>query len=185
MRCKVEVVGKDSYFDGNGRLQERETGRYSNEYDLETAQFANIVLCNVFSTASTVKDTTGTNRSIPATSATSNFLIVAGTSSTAATVTDYALNAIATGGSYSSSGTSGSQTATIGSYSGSGTSGNFTATATITNSSASSITYAEVGIACTCATYTFLLTHDVLSPTIPVSGSSAGTLTVTYTLTFQ
>lgn len=178
IRCSVDVVGRDPYYDDCGRLQWKETGRYSNRFDLETSQWALFTLNNIFGTAQTVKDVTGTNRSLSTFVTTSAYTIVAGTGSGTAAVTDYQLVTAV-------SGSSGSQTATIGSYSGSGSSGTYTVTATITNSSASQITYSEVGIEITASTYTFLVTHDFLSPTVPVSsnGTLNGTLQVTYTFT--
>lgn len=177
MRCKLEVVGKDPVLSESGAVVDwKETGRYTNEYDLETQQFAQFVLCNIFGVAQTIKNTSGTGESISAFTSTGTYNIVAGTGTSAVSVTDTNLQA-------QSSGSSGSATATIGSYSGSGSSGTFTITATITNSSGSSITYGEVGIELTASTYVFLLTHDLLSPTVPVSNT--GTLAVTYTLTFE
>lgn len=168
MRLKVDVVGRDA--DGT------ETGHYSNEFDLETQAFAQFVLANLFATAQTISDTGGTGRSIGANSAVSAPVVVAGTSTTAAQVTDTNLGAQSAGGA-------GSQTAVMGAYSGSGTSGSFTVTATITNGSGGAITYGEVGLKITAATFTFLIARDILSPTIPVSNT--GTLAVTYTLTWQ
>lgn len=176
MRIELEVVGHDRMIQPDGQIEWVETGRYSNKYDLETQAFAQFVLNNVFGSAQTITDTGGTGRALSALSATSTYNIVAGTDTTAAAVTNTNLGAQSTT-------TSGVHTATIGAYSGSGTSGSFTLTATITNGSGSSITYGEVGIELTSATFVFLLARDVLSPTIPVSNT--GTLAVTYTLTFQ
>ncbi len=150
------------------------TGVYKNEYDLGTKQFAQLVQTNILDTAQTITNTSGTGESIAVNSASTSPTILAGTGTTAAAVTDYALQT-------PTSGSSGSIAATINAYSGSGTSGNFTVTGTITNTSGSTITYSEVGIEVTVSTYTFLITHDVFTG---LSVSNNGTLAVTYTITF-
>jgi hypothetical protein len=176
--CKVQVIDK-------------ETGKVVQETDapgdLGTLQAAQIMCANMLDTAQTsaVKDITGTARTVSANSAVSAVNVVAGTgsggestgSSTAASVTDYALGAIV-------SGTQGTQTATINSPSGwsSGTSGTFTITANMAAPS-SATTYYEVGIEITIGSYTFLIAHNVNT-----SGWSVSTtqyLAVTFTQTTQ
>lgn len=164
---KVEIVARDA----QGNI----TGRYENAHDLATLQMAQLVQNNILATAEAVTDTGNASRSLSANSATSVPRIVAGIGATAAAYNDYALQT-------PTAGTSGYVAATINAASGSGTSCSFTVTGTITNTSGSSVSYGEVGITIVCATYTFLLCHDVFSA-LPVSNN--GTLAVTYTLTYS
>ncbi len=156
-----------------------ENGVKVSEYDaptnLATKQFAQFVLNNIFATAQTITDTSDAGIAETATKALSSFNIIVGTGTTAAAVTDYALQT-------PTSGSSGTIAATINAYSGSGTSGSFTITGTITNSSGSTISYTEAGITASDGTDTFLLTHDVFTAQ---NVSNSGTLAVTYTLTFS
>lgn len=159
--------------DSAGKL----TGVYKNALDLGTKALAQLIQNNIFDTAETVTDTSNTGRALTVNSACTVPMVVAGTGTTAAAFADYALTTIATGGTYGGSNSSGNQAATINAIS----SNTFTVTATITNTSGSTITYAEVGMACTSATFTFLLAHDVFTG---LAVSNNGTLAVTYTLTF-
>lgn len=159
---KIELVAKDE----NGN----ETGRYINDYDLGTKQFAQFVQNNILDTAESVTDTGGTSRSLSANSATSSVNIVAGIGTSAANFTDHALTT-------PTAGSSGTIAGTVNAIS----SNTFTVTGTITNTSGSTINYAEVGITVVSATYTFLLTHDVFSA---LGVSNNGTLAITYTATF-
>lgn len=167
IKAKLELVAKDK--DGNI------TGTYCNEDDLFTKQFAQMTQLNIFNTAETITTTSNVAEALTVNNAATAPTIVAGTGTTAAAVTDYNLQS-------QSSGTSGSVAATINAYSGSGTSGHYTITGTITNSSGGNITYSEVGLEVTVATYVFLLTHDVFTGLVV---SNLGTLAVTYTLTFS
>ena len=166
-KIKLEIVARDA----NGV----ETGHYVNLNDLATKQFAQIIQNNILDTAESVLDTSNTARALSVNSASTAPTIVAGTGTTAAAVTDYALTT-------PTSGSSGSVAATINAYSGSGTSGSFTVTGTITNTSGNTINYSEVGLEVTIATYTFLITHDVFTAQ---GVSNNGTLAITYTITLS
>lgn len=140
------------------------------------AQGAEWYQVNVCAASQTITDTGGTGRSVSPGATPSSFSIAGGTGSTAATASDYALGTPV-------SGSSGTATATVAAYSGSGSSGTFKVTATITNTSGSTIDYQEFGITVSDGTYTYLLTHDVLSASIAVpNGQGIG---VTYTLTWS
>jgi hypothetical protein len=166
-RVKLEVVGRDA--DGT------ETGRYCNDNDLITQQWAQWVGNNIFGVAQTIKDETATGRSETAWATLSALTIQAGTSVTAASVTDTALGTITPGVSGTCAGTLSAISES------SGTSGSFTITGTITNSSGSTVNYSELGITLNDASaHVFLLTHDVFTA-VPVS--TTGTLAITYTIT--
>ncbi|MGC8580428.1 MAG: hypothetical protein ACP5MB_10285 [bacterium] len=166
-------------YDENGNI----TGRYYNPLDLSTKQMAQWVQASIFNTAETITNTAGTGIAVTAdTSPGTTILICAGTGTTAAAVTDYALGTPIASGEYTAATASGSVAATIGAYSGSGTSGSFTVTGTITNSSTATIAYSEVGIVVGNGTNAYLLTHDVFSA---LNVSANGTLAVTYTLTYE
>jgi hypothetical protein len=123
----------------------------------------------------TIKDTSGNTHTVAAGFTAGTVQIVAGTGTTAASVADYMLGTAVSG----SSGYIGSPT--IGSLTETGTSGSFTVAGIITNSSAALITYSELGVVVTIATYIYLILHDVTSsPYWPVS--VGGTLAVTYTV---
>ena len=171
IRLKVKVVARDA----DGTI----VGQTEMD-DLSTKALAQLIQNNILDSAQTITDTTDTARSLTVNSAATVPMIVAGTGSTAAAFTDYALTAIATGGTYGGSNSSGNQAATVNAIS----SNTFTVTGTITNSSGSAITYAEVGMACTVSTYTFLLAHDIPNGSTGYTVSNGGTLAVTYTATF-
>lgn len=167
VKLKLHLEAKDE----QGNI----TGVYDNPNDLATNQFAGFINTNLLDTGETIKDTAGTGNAISANSAATSPTIVAGTGTTAAAVTDYALQTPV-------SGSSGSVGATVGAPSGSGTSGTITITGTITNSSGSNITYSEVGIEITVGGNTYLISHDVFTG---LTVSNGGTLAVTYTLTYS
>lgn len=169
----MQICVKMVAYDELGRI----TGVYENPYDLGTKAFAQLIQNNILDTAESITDTTNTSRSLTVNSAATVPMIVAGTGTTAAAFTDYALSSIASGGTYGGSNSSGNQAATVNAIS----SNTFTVTATITNTSGSTIAYSEVGMAVTVATYTFLIAHDVFTA---LNVSNNGTLAVTYTLTF-
>jgi hypothetical protein len=151
------------------------TGTYVDEYDLSTKQLAQFIQAEILATAETITDTSNTTRAVAAAAAVSAPLIVAGTLTTAATNTDYKMGA-------QTATSSGSIAAVINAWgTASSTSGSFTVTGTITNTTGSTVNYAEVGIAVTCGGNSFLLSHDVFTA---LGVSNAGTLAVTYTLTF-
>lgn len=166
-QVKLELVARD----GNGNI----TGTYCNQEDLITQQWALWVGNNIFGVAQSIKDTTGTSRSETAWATLSALSILAGIGTTAASVTDTALQT-------ATAGSSGSCVGTLGTISeGSGTSGSFTVIGTITNSSGSTVNYTELGIVLSDANaHVFLFTHDVFTA-VPVSNT--GTLAITYTIT--
>lgn len=152
--------------------------------DLATKQFAQWVQVAMLNTAQTITNTSGTGIAVTAGSISKTPLVVAGTGAGTAAVTDTALFTIGTGGSYTAAAGSGSVAASINAYSGSGTSGSFTITGTITNSSGGTLNYTEVGVSVTdsAVVNAYLVAHDTFS-TLAVSNN--GTLSVTYTATFQ
>lgn len=136
---------------------------------LATQQFAQLIQLNILDTAESIKDTGGTSHSESVNTAATAPTIDAGTTGTAATVTDNAL---------------GTETetvaATINAYSGSGSSGSFTVTGTIT--AGANRAYQEVGLKVTVNTHVYLICHDTFST---LNVSSGGTLAVTYTITLS
>lgn len=136
---------------------------------LATQQFAQLVQLNILDTAETIKDTGGTTHSEAVNTAATAPTISAGTTGTAATVTDNALGAETE-----------TVAATINAYSGSGSSGSFTVTGTITATAARA--YQEVGLKVTVNSHVYLICHDTFST---LNVSSGGTLAVSYTLTFS
>ena len=164
MKWNLKIVGYDEF------------GKVIYEFeqqDLGTKQFAQLCQLNILDTAETITDTSNTGRALTVNNAAIVPTIIAGTGTTTPTVLDYNLTT-------PTAGASGTVAATINAYSGSGASGNFTVTGTITNSSGSSITYAEVGITVTVATYVFLITHDTFTG---VAIPNTGLLGITYTCT--
>ena len=162
MRVCLHVEAKDP----DGTL----AGIRHKENDLATAQFAQLIQANILDTAETITDTGGTGRSVTANSAATVPTIAAGTTGTAATVSDTALGTE----------TETQTTVTVNTYSGSGSSGTFTVTGTITAGSARA--YQEVGLKVTVGGHVFLICHDTFST---LNVSSGGTLAVTYTLTLS
>lgn len=155
------------------------TAEYENPYDLATKALAQQIQNNILDTAESIVDVTNTARALSANDAATAPYIVAGTTSTAAAFTDYALGDGTTNTDYKTNGNY-AQSATINAIS----SNTFTVTATITNASGSSITYREIGLANTIATYQFLLAHDIPNGSTGYTVSNNGTLQVTYTATF-
>jgi hypothetical protein len=145
------------------------TGEVVKDHDLATKQFAQFVMALLLNSTQTINDTTATGRSVANASATTAPTILAGTTATAATVTDTALGAQTE-----------TQSGTVNAYSGSGSSGSFTVTGTIT--AGADRAYTEVGLRVTNGGNTFLICRDTFST---LNVSSSGTLAVTYTLTFS
>lgn len=145
------------------------------QHDMGLAQIALFIQQNILvgvgGAAVNITDTGNSARSINPNTATGTIYIVAGTTGTGPAFTDYKLGA-------QSASTSGYVAATVNALN-TGT-GIFTVTGTITNSSGSTITYAEVGVTIICATYTFCLARDTFTG-LPVS--DGGTLGVTYSVT--
>lgn len=154
------------------------TGEESQVYegpDPGTVQLSNLICANILGAAQTsvCKDTGGvTTRSIPANSATSAWQIVAGTDTTGAAVTDFALNAQSSGGQ-------GAKTPTVNVVN-TGT-GVFTVTANMDAPSPSTILYGEIGIYVTANTFVFCIARGTAGGTWSVDTSHY--LAVTYTVT--
>lgn len=140
------------------------------------AQFTQMyLLANTSSvvTATSVKNTANSGQTIAATNATSAVNIVAGTTGTAAAFADVALGA-------KSATTSGSTAATMTTIS----SNTYTLTATITNGTAGTIAYNEVGVEVTANSQAYLFCHDAPLTGGPFNVSVTGTLAITYTHTW-
>jgi len=159
--CPDKVVSK---------LPDGSPAVYEHDTDLGTTVLLGLLSANLLDTGQNVLDTTGTSRSVSANSAVSSPTIVAGTGSTAAAVSDTNLQS-------QSSGSSGSQAIASVVVSGA----TITISATITNGSAGTIAYDEVGIVVTVGGHTFLLAHDAPLTGGPFNVSVGGTLAVTYT----
>ena len=135
------------------------------------------MLANIFDTSpgtNAMKDTSGNTHTVSANSATGTVQVVAGSSNTAPTAADYALNTPVAG-------SSGYVAATC-TYA----TGSLTITGNITNSSGGNLNYGEIGVVVTVATYIYLLTHDYANQTSPYTAylvSNGGTLACTITLT--
>lgn len=146
------------------------TGVREGPANLLTNGFAALVQANILNNAPSnqIKDTGGTLRSITANTATSSLTGQAGTTGTAAAVTDNVLGAVTE-----------TATPTVNANPNTGTtSGTFTVTFTIT--AGADRAYAEVGLIVTKATFIFLLCHDTFTA---LNVSNTGTLAVTYTFT--
>lgn len=148
---------------------EHSLGVREKDDDLFTKQFAQFVQALIFNSTQTIADTSNATHSVANASATTAPTILAGTSGTAATVTDVAL---------------GTQTetvaGTVNAYSGSGASGSFTITGTIV--ATADRAYQEVGLRVTNGGNSYLVCHDTFST---LNVSNTGTLAVTYTLTWS
>ena len=149
------------------------------EDDLQTGQWAQLGITNLLAGGSqTVKDTSGNTHTVTNNSSVSALTVVCGTGTTAAAVSDNALQT-------PSSGWTGGTTVTVGSLTESGTSGSFTITCTLTNGNASLVNVGEIGVTVTVATYVYLILHDA-----PINASTPyyypvspnGTLACTYTV---
>jgi hypothetical protein len=162
-RIHLKVEARDA--DGNL------TGIREGPANLCTNAFAGLVEANIFATACTnqLYDTGHTLRTITASCATSVVTGCAGTTNTAAAVTDYKLGTE----------TETQASCTVGANPNTGTtSGTFTVIYVIT--AGADRAYVEVGIKVTALTFVFQITHDVFAT---LNVSSGGTLTVTYTFT--
>lgn len=161
---RIRIGVKLQSFDAEGNLLDERCMD-----DLATKQFAQLVQALIFNSTQTIADTSNATHSVANASATTAPTILAGTTGTAATVTDFAL---------------GAQTetvaGTVNAYSGSGSSGSFTITGTIT--ATADRAYQEVGLRVTNGGNTYLVCHDTFST---LNVSNTGTLAVTYTLTFS
>lgn len=134
--------------------------------DLTTKQFAQLIQINGLALASaSMKDTAGASHTETANTAVSSPTILAGTDTTAAAFTDFALNA---------------QTESAAASVNAIASNTFTVTAVIT--AGASRNYTEVALQITLNSHTYVICRDVFTA-VPVS--SGGTLTVTYTISFN
>jgi hypothetical protein len=163
------------------------TGVYDNPNDRTVTAFAQFIQANIMVTtptslSETLNDVQGVNKasSISTGQAMTTPVIVGGTTSTGSTFADYALGDGTTNTDYKTTSYY-CNTATIHAL----TSNTYTVTSTLTNSGSPAISFAEVGMAITAATFQFLLLHDAPLTGGPFNVSGGGgTLAVTYTLTF-
>lgn len=134
------------------------------------------------SLAETVHDVAGVDRTASITTATPATApwIAAGTSTNTPAFANYQM-ADTTNPTWKTPATSYGNAATVTALA----SNLFTLTATITNGSGSNITYKEIGLAVTVATYQFLLAHDQVNGGTGYTVSPTGQLQVTYTATFS
>ncbi len=142
--------------------------------DISVTALAGLILNNILNTAQSVKDTTNTARALSANSAASALTIIAGSGTTTPAFTDYSLTTAISGSSGTVSGTANAISGT-----------SFTVTGTLTNSSGGDLTYAEIGITVTVATYVFLLTHDLTNGSTGYVISNGGTGATTITFSFS
>jgi hypothetical protein len=161
-------------------------GIYDNPVDRTVTAFAQFIQANLLNTtpnslSETLNNVSGVNKasSVSVNQAVTALVIVAGTTNTASAFADYKLG----------DGTTNTDYKTTSSYCNAGTvtaisSNTFTVTSTISNSSGNAISYAEVGLAATAATFQFLFCHDAPLTGGPFNVSNGGTLAVTYTFTF-
>jgi hypothetical protein len=174
---KAKICLKAIAYDSEGN----ETDRYENPDDLATEQFATIMIPGMLDGTSTATDVTGIARAMPPFVFCTGMYINAGTGTTPAAFTDYALTT--TGSAYNANG-SYCQAGVVGAI----LSNTFTITAGITNSSGSAITYNEAGISVVAyntvyyVQYKFLIAHDVFSSSLTVP--NGGVLAIIYTITF-
>lgn len=171
IKLSVEITARDS--EGNV------TGHEVHP-DISVQALAQQIMLNILDAAVTISDVSNTGRSLTANDAATAPFIVAGTTATAPAFTDYALGDGTTNTNYKSN-SSYAQAATVNTTLSSNT---FTITATITNGGTANITYKEVGLANTIATFQFLLAHDQVNGGTGYVVSASGTLAVTYTGTF-
>lgn len=143
---------------------------YDTPDDLWTDNEAALLNANVLAQAGSIIDTSGTWNAVAANAAASSPLIVAGTGTVAAVVTDSALGAIVAG----SSGTVEAVVHPPVSY---GVIGTVEVGGTIANSSGVTQNYTEVGMETTVGGAQYLLARDVFG-TLPVS--NGGQLAVAY-----
>jgi hypothetical protein len=148
LHVKVHVSVKSEVREGESQVWEK-------EYDLTTAQYAKLILANLFITAQSITDTGGVSRSIAANTSVTAQYVVAGTGTKTPTVLDYNLQAQTSGGAGSAAIPSGGIGATP-SLMWLQAGGNL-------SRPSSQMTYYEIGLEVTCGGYTFLLCHDVNS----------------------
>jgi hypothetical protein len=175
--CKKHV-GKSTQFCG---CKPQITAIGHKEHDLKTSQYARLEMAGVFASTQTsaVKDVDGDLKTVAAGFTASAPTICTGTGSTTPDVDDYAIETPVTD---TPAGT-GKIAATVGSYSGGTTTGAFTITGTITNGSAADITYKEIGVEVTIATFVYLVLHDLVNGATGYLVSIGGTMACTYTIT--
>jgi hypothetical protein len=149
------------------------------EHDLKTTQAARLEMAGVFANSQTVKDTSAATHTVAAGFTASAPTIVTGTGSTTPAVADYVIE---TPVADSPAGT-GQIAGTVGTYVPGTTTGAFTITGTITNGSAGDITYKEIGMTVTIATFVYLVLHDLVNTTVGYLVSIGGTMACTYTIT--
>ena len=148
-------------------------GDFVDDFDRSVLAFLGLLQTNIFAlTSASITDTGNTVRTVNANQATTAPTVVAGTGSTAPALADYKLQS-------QSASTSGTQAGTINAIS----TNTFTVTATITNSSGSTITYAELGMTVVNSTWTFLIAHDTINSGTGFPVSNGGNMSCTYTLT--
>jgi hypothetical protein len=136
-------------------------------------------MAGVFAQTQSVKDTSAASHNVAAGFTASAPTICTGTGSTTPDVDDFVIETPVTD---TPAGT-GKIAATINAYSGGTTTGSFTITGTITNGSAADITYKEIGMEVTIATYVYLVLHDLVNGATGYLVSVSGTLACTYTIT--
>ncbi len=153
--------------------------------DLSTLQFgkwmAQAILGGIAGAAVNILDVNNTNRSVSAGNSGGAIppYIVAGTGATGPNFNDYNLQTFGGGATSNYNvATNYSAQALVGAIS---ANNNLSITATITNSSGATITYKEVGLVMTSATFQFLICHDTVNAGAGFPVSATGTLTVTYT----
>lgn len=159
-------------------------GVYEHELDPSCAAiealFQQNVLGGVGGGSISVIDVSNTSRTIAPNSAASALYVVAGLSSTTPAFTDYALGDGLANTDYKSDGNY-AKSATLAAAVGA----SFSATGTITNGSASIITYKEIGLAITVGGHQFFLGHDLTNGVTGFPVSPAGNMVVIYTGTFS
>ena len=169
-------VGKSTQFCG---CKPKITAQGHKEHDLKTTQYARLEMAGVFAESQTVKDTSAATHTVAAGFTASAPTIATGTGSTTPAVGDYVIQTPVTD---TPAGT-GKIAATVGSYTPGTTTGAFVITGTITNGSAGDITYKEIGIEVTIATFVYLVLHDLVNGATGYLVSIGGTMACTYTIT--
>lgn len=141
------------------------TETFDHPDDPTLKQFAQLIRLNILANAETIKDTSAASNAESINTASATPTIVAGTDGTAPTFADYTLNA---------------QTETVAATIGAISSNTFTVSGVIT--AGASRAYQEVGLRVTVNGHLYLLCRDTFST---INVASSGTLTVTYTFTFN
>jgi hypothetical protein len=136
-------------------------------------------MAGVFASSQTVKDTSAATHTVAAGFTASAPTICTGTGSTTPAVGDYVIQTPVTD---TPAGT-GKIAATVGTYVPGTTTGAFPITGTITNGSAADITYKEIGIEVTIATFVYLVLHDLVNGVTGYLVSIGGSMACTYTIT--